>query len=102
LIKLICDDGTEIYGKPENDYSSLYIFGHIYGKIYDQYGDWGTIFDCPQDQYFDAAEFRYYLNQLIMLKKMYLKLCLLAVRLIENEKIALGMNFLTLFSNFTI
>ena len=58
LIKLICDDGTMIYGKPENSDIGIFIFINICGNIYDGFGDWGQIFTCPSGQYYDAAEFR--------------------------------------------
>ena len=50
MIKLICDDGTMIYGKP----SPYYDFNYNY----DYFGHWGQIFSCPSGQYYDAAEFR--------------------------------------------
>ena len=51
MIKMICNDGTIIYGIPER--TDLF-----YGKIYDGFGEWGQLFSCPSGQYYDAAEFR--------------------------------------------
>ena len=58
LIKLICNDRTMIYGKPENSAIGIFIFFNIYGENYDRFGDWGQIITCPSGQYYDAAEFR--------------------------------------------
>jgi hypothetical protein len=57
LIKLTCNKGhVSLYGRPKNYDVGIVIFVHLYGKMYNDFGEWGQIFKCPK--YYTAAEFR--------------------------------------------
>ena len=55
MIKLICDDGTAIYGKPANwlvnNHGTICVFN------YDRFGTWGTTTMCYG--HYTGAKFRW-------------------------------------------